>query len=235
MTMNDSRAAAVARAHAYFDSGAFVADLRRRIAIPSSSQEPNRSAALRTYLQDEMAPALAPLGFATHLLDNPLREGPPFLVAERMESPHFVTVLIYGHGDTIRGLDGLWRPGLSPWMLTVEGGRLYGRGTADNKGQHSINIGALAAVLEGRGHLGFNVKILLEMGEEVGSVGLRELCEQHKDGLLKADLLIASDGPRIAPDQATLFLGARGGHLIDLVVELRDGGHHSGNFGGLLA
>jgi acetylornithine deacetylase/succinyl-diaminopimelate desuccinylase-like protein len=146
-----------------------------------------------------------------------------------------LTVVVYGHGDTSRGLDDLWRPGLAPWSLTVEGDRLYGRGTADNKGQHSINIAALAAVLRERGQLGFNAKLLIEMGEEVGSAGLRELCEQHKDGLLRADLLIASDGPRIAPDRPTLFLGARGGHMIDLVVDLREGGHHSGNWGGLLA
>ncbi len=234
-SMNNSRTAAVARAHAYFDSGDFVADLRRRVAIPSASQEPNRTEALRAYLRDEMAPSLAPLGFMTQLLDNPLCEGPPFLVAEHIESPDFVTVVIYGHGDTIRGLDDLWRPGLTPWSLTVEGERLYGRGTADNKGQHTINLGALAAVLEERGCFGFNVKLLIEMGEEVGSVGLRELCARYKDDLLKADLLIASDGPRVAPDQPTLFLGARGGHMIDLVVDLRDGGHHSGNFGGLLA
>ena len=58
---------------------------------------------------------------------------------------------------------------------------------------------------------------------------------QHKQGLLHADLLIASDGPRIAPDRPTLFLGARGGYRIDLIVDLREGGHHSGNWGGLLA
>ena len=233
--MKNDRTAAVARAHAYFDSGGFVTDLRRRVAIPSASQEPERSESLRDYLRDEMTASLTPLGFSPTLLENPLGKGPPFLVATRTEDADFVSVLVYGYGDTIRGLDDLWRPGLSPWLLTIEGDRLYGRGTADNKGQHSINIGALAAVLAERGRLGFNVKLLIEMGEEVGSVGLRELCEQHRDGLLKADLLIASDGPRIAPDQATLFLGARGGHLIDLVVELRDGGHHSGNFGGLLA
>jgi acetylornithine deacetylase/succinyl-diaminopimelate desuccinylase-like protein len=120
-------------------------------------------------------------------------------------------------------------------MLTVEGERWYGRGTADNKGQHSINIAAIAAVLAERGRLGCNVKLLIEMGEEVGSAGLRELCERHKDGLLKADILIASDGPRIAPDRPTLFLGARGGHMVDLIVDLRHGSHHSGNWGGLLA
>jgi acetylornithine deacetylase/succinyl-diaminopimelate desuccinylase-like protein len=232
-----SRAAAIARAHQHFDGGEFVTELRRRVAIPSSSQEPERAEELRRYLDDELVPSLARVGFASHILDNPL--GPPFLIAERREDPAPFTVLIYGHGDTVRGLDDLWRPGLSPWVLTVEGDRIYGRGTADNKGQHGINVAALAAVVAERERLGaglgFNVKLLIEMGEEIGSRGLDELCVRYKQGLLKADVLIASDGPRIAPGRATLFLGARGGHPIDLVVELREGGHHSGNWGGLLA
>jgi acetylornithine deacetylase/succinyl-diaminopimelate desuccinylase-like protein len=232
-----SRSAAIDRACRYFDSGEFMVDLARRVAIPSTSQEPERTGALRSYLDDEIAPSLARLGFASRILDNPL--GPPFLVAERIEDPASVTVLIYGHGDTVRGLDDMWRPGLSPWTLTVEGGRCYGRGTADNKGQHTVNIAALAAVLAEREQhgsgLGFNVKVLIEMGEEIGSRGINELCARHKDGLLEADVLIASDGPRIAPGQPTIFLGARGGHPIDLVVDLREGGHHSGNWGGVLA
>jgi acetylornithine deacetylase/succinyl-diaminopimelate desuccinylase-like protein len=230
-----TRASAIARAHAYFDDGRFVDDLRRRVAIPSSSQEPERDDALLAYLRDEIAPALAPLGFASHILDNPQGKGPPFLVAERIEDPALATVLVYGHGDTVRGLDDLWRAGLSPWSLTIEGERLYGRGSADNKGQHTVNIAALAAVLAERGKLGCNVKLIIEMGEEVGSAGLRELCGQHKHGLLEADVLLASDGPRIAPDRPTLFLGNRGGHPIDLIVDLREGGHHSGNWGGLIA
>ena len=230
-----SRAGAIARAHRHFDDGGFLADLRRRIAIPSSSQEPERASALHAYLDDELGPFLAPLGFRCSVLPNPRGEGPPFLIAERTENLVAVTVLVYGHGDTVRGFDPLWRAGLSPWTLTVEGERWYGRGTADNKGQHSINIAAIASVLAERGRLGFNVKLLIEMGEEVGSAGLRELCELHKDGLLKADVLIASDGPRIAPDRPTLFLGNRGGHMIDLIVDLREGSHHSGNWGGLIA
>jgi len=228
-----SRANAISRAEAYFDDGGFLADLTRRVAIPSSSQEPERAAALRAYLDDEIAPALKPLGFSCRVLDNP--QGPPVLVAERIEHPAFVTVLLYGHGDTIRGLDDLWRKGLTPWRVTVEGERLYGRGTADNKGQHSVNFGALAAVLAERGALGFNCKILIEMAEEMGSVGLRELCAEHCGGLLKADVLIGSDGPRIAPGEPTIFLGARGTHLIDMLIELREGSHHSGNWGGLIA
>jgi acetylornithine deacetylase/succinyl-diaminopimelate desuccinylase-like protein len=228
-----SRANAIARAYAYFDDGGFLADLTRRVAIPSSSQEPERADALRSYLADEIVPSLTRIGFACRVLDNP--RGPPVLVAERIENPAFVTALIYGHGDTIRGFDDLWRAGLSPWQVVVEGERIYGRGTADNKGQHSVNIAGLEAVIAQRGMLGFNCKILIEMAEEMGSVGLREICEQHRGGLLKADVLIASDGPRIAPGMPTIFLGARGTHLIDLIVDLREGGHHSGNWGGLIA
>src|SRR5262245_55050282 len=228
-----SRVAAIGRAQAYFDDGSFVADLGRRVAIPSSSQESGRADACLAYIRDEIAPALALLGFTNHILDNPL--GPPILVAERLEDPAALTVLIYGHGDTVRGLDQLWRTGISPWSIAIEGDRTDGPGTANSRGKHSVNIAALAAVLSERGRLGFNVKLLIEMGEEVGSIGLRELCEAHKVGLLKADLLFASDGPRIAPDRPTLFLGARGSHPIDLIVDLREGGHHSGNWGGLLA
>src|SRR5271155_3154666 len=228
-----SRADAIARAYAYFDDGGFLADLTRRVAIPSSSQEPERAGALRSYLVDEIVPTLTPLGFTCRVLDNPL--GPPVLVAERIENPAYVTALVYGHGDTIRGQDDQWRTGLSPWHVVVEGERIYGRGTADNKGQHSVNIGSLAAVLAERGALGFNCKILIEMGEELGSAGLRELCARHSGDLFKANVLIGSDGPRIAPREPTIFLGARGTFLIDLAVELREGAHHSGNWGGIIA
>ena len=108
------RSEAIARAYAHFDDGDFVATLRRRIAIPSSSQEPARAEAMQAYLRDEMTPALAALGFTSRTFDNPIADGPPLLVAERIEDPDELTVLIYGH-DTVRGLDDLWRPGLAPW------------------------------------------------------------------------------------------------------------------------
>ena len=111
--------------------------------------------------------------------------------------------------------------------------RWYGRGTADNKGQHTINLAALGRVLAARGRLGFNAKLLLEMGEEVGSPGLRAELRGAR-GALRADVLIASDGPRLRSDRPTIFLGSRGAFDFDLVVDLREGGHHSGNWGGLL-
>ena len=229
-----SRSAAIAAARATFDRGDFIADLARRVAYRTESQEQGRQAELLTYLTGEIQPLLERMGFACTLFDNPKAGGGPFLYAERMEDPAAVTVLSYGHGDVIRGLDSQWRSGLSPWTLKQEGDRLYGRGTADNKGQHSINLTALDCVLKTRGRLGFNVKLILETGEEVGSPGLAEFCEREKQRL-KADVLIASDGPRVSPTRPTVFLGSRGALNFDLTVDLRAGGHHSGNWGGLLA
>lgn len=230
-----SRAAAITEVERYFDAGGFAADLARRVAIKSESQNPARRAELKSYLEAEMRPYLEGLGFRCTLLAHPSdKGGGPFLFAERIEDPGLTTVFSYGHGDVIRGQEGEWRAGLDPWVLTREGDRLYGRGSADNKGQHTINLAALAAVLRSRGRLGFNVKLLLETGEETGSTGLRQLCAQNKQSFA-ADVLIASDGPRLAPERPTLFLGTRGALNMNLVVDLRAGGHHSGNWGGLLA
>jgi acetylornithine deacetylase/succinyl-diaminopimelate desuccinylase-like protein len=228
-----SREHAIARIRTYLAEGGFEADLARRVAIRSESQDPRGAPELRRYLVGEMQPTLERLGFRCAVLENPAKAG-PLLFAERMEHPTLPTVLTYGHGDVIRGQEEQWRAGLAPWELHREGERLYGRGTADNKGQHTINLAALAAVLAERGRLGFNVKALIETGEEVGSLGLRELCEREAQRFA-ADVFIASDGPRLQPEQPTLFLGSRGAMNFDLRLRLREGGHHSGNWGGLLA
>jgi acetylornithine deacetylase/succinyl-diaminopimelate desuccinylase-like protein len=229
-----SRESAINAATEHFDSGAFIDDLARRIAIPSTSQDPDYEKALLAYLVEEIQPTLSALDFECQLLANPVAGAGPMLLGERMEEPSAPTVLIYGHGDVVRGHEGRWRDNRSPWTLERDGDRLYGRGTADNKGQHSINIAALARIIEVRGRLGFNAKVLIETGEEVGSLGLHEVCERNAH-LLEADVLIASDGPRLSPHRPTIFLGARGAMNFDLSVELREGGHHSGNWGGLLA
>ncbi len=228
-----TRAQAIAQAEQCFDSGAFRALLARRLAQPTESQNPARAPELAAYLEAEIRPAFEALGFTCRTLTHP-KALAPFLYAERIEDPALPTVLGYGHGDVIRGLEKEWKEGLSPWALTESEGRWYGRGIADNKGQHSINMEALRLVLETRGKLGFNAKYLIEMGEETGSMGLRDLCEEHR-AMLAADLLIASDGPRLSAERPTIFLGARGSLNFDLSIEARAGGHHSGNWGGLIS
>ncbi|MEX0759537.1 MAG: M20/M25/M40 family metallo-hydrolase, partial [Tistlia sp.] len=195
-----TRETAVNAAAAFFDEGRFETDLARRVAIASTSQEPEQRPELARYLTGEVGPALAALGFTWSTFDNPEMDEVPFLVAERIEDPALPTVLTYGHGDTVRGHEGRWRDGRDPWTLSRDGDRLYGRGTADNKAQHTINQLALEAALKARdGKLGYNVKVLIETGEEVGSPGLRPFCRAEAERL-KADLLVASDGPRVSPD-----------------------------------
>jgi acetylornithine deacetylase/succinyl-diaminopimelate desuccinylase-like protein len=229
-----TRTDAIARARQYLHSGAFLAELDRRVAFQTESQNPERRDALRAYLEQDLQPAFSQLDFATRLIESPSGKG-PYLLAEYRESSSAPTILMYGHGDVVDGMVGEWRDNLDPWRTTTSGNRVYGRGTADNKGQHSINMSALRAVREVRGgRLGFNAKFIIETGEEIGSPDLRQVCESLRDELA-ADLFLASDGPRLSANRPTLFLGCRGGIRIHLDVNLRDGSHHSGNWGGVLA
>ena len=228
-----NRLEAIEQAQAQFDSGAFQQTLARRVAIPTESQNPERGAVLASYLDSEMRPAFEAMGFTCQTLTQAKAKA-PFLFAQRIEDASLPTVFGYGHGDVIRGLDAEWQEGLSPWTLTERAGRWYGRGIADNKGQHSVNMQAMANVLKARGKLGFNAKYLIEMGEEVGSPGLRELCQAHKE-LFHADVMLASDGPRLNAERPTVFLGSRGSLNFDLTIQARNGGHHSGNWGGLIS
>jgi acetylornithine deacetylase/succinyl-diaminopimelate desuccinylase-like protein len=229
-----TRTDAIARARHQLHSGEFLTELDRRVAYQTESLNPERRDALRAYLEDELQPAFSQLDFATRIIESPTGKS-PYLLAEYRESSSAPTVLTYGHGDVVDGMAGEWRDNLDPWRTTTIENRVYGRGTADNKGQHSINMSAIRAVREARGgRLGFNAKFIIETGEEIGSPDLRQVCESLRDEL-KADLFLASDGPRLAADRPTIFLGCRGGIRIHLDVNLRDGSHHSGNWGGVLA
>src|SRR5450756_2349630 len=218
-----TRTDAIARVRQSLHSGEFLRELDRRVAYPTESQNPGRDNELRAYLENELQPAFTQLGFSTTLIESPTGKA-PYLLADYRENASAPTVLMYGHGDVVDGMAGEWRDNLDPWHTTTVGSRVYGRGTADNKGQHSINMSALAAVREARGgRLGFNAKFIVEMGEEIGSPDLRQVCEALREEL-KADLFLASDGPRLAADRPTIFLGCRGGIRILLDVNLRDGG-----------
>jgi acetylornithine deacetylase/succinyl-diaminopimelate desuccinylase-like protein len=226
-----TRDGAIARARTFF-AGGFRDLLANLVAIPSTSQDPAHAEFLEVYLAQAVAPWLQRLGFTVAIHDNPQAGCGPILIGERIEQAGLPTVLTYGHGDTVRGLDEQWQKGLSPWVLSEVGGKWYGRGTADNKGQHALNFAALEAVLEERGRLGFNMRVVLEMAEERGSPGLRAFVAAHAEDFA-ADVLIASDGPRVAPEVPTIATGTRGTFHFDLVISLRPGGVHSGHWGGL--
>jgi acetylornithine deacetylase/succinyl-diaminopimelate desuccinylase-like protein len=230
MTEHD-RSAAVTRARDMAATAAFREGLARLISFPTDATAPDADTVLPAYL-DHVGGELARDGFDLTRVEG---EGRPFLIARRIEDAGLPTVLGYSHGDTVPGMAGRWREGRDPWRLTgaPEEGRLYGRGIADNKGQFWVNLTAMRAVIATRERLGFNAAWLIEMGEEIGSPGLKTVCADHA-GLLAADLLVASDGPRLSAETPTLFLGARGGRTFRLHLKRRTGGRHSGNFGGLL-
>ena len=229
--MDGTRAGAIEKALSFFDDGGFERRLAEFVAIRSTSQDPGHGADLEAYLA-ELRPWLESLGFVVAIHPNPVSGSGPILLAERIEGPG-PTVITYGHGDTVRGLEDQWRPGLDPWTLTREDDRWYGRGSADNKGQHVLNLSAFESVLAERGgKLGFNLKLIIETGEESGSKGLSETVAANKEKLA-ADVLLASDGPRVNSAVPTLSTGTRGSFHFDLVVDLRPGGVHSGNWGGM--
>ncbi len=231
--MTGSREGAIARAQACFDGGRYLQELRRLVAVPTESQMPERLPDLYRYCEQTVPPLLQDIGFRCQVLDNPQRGAGPVLLATRIEDPSLPTMLIYGHGDVVRGLAPQWAEGRDPWAVTPAGDLWYGRGTVDNKGQHLIAIEALRAVLAERGKLGFNAKVFIETGEEVGSPGLAEFLETHRD-ICAADAFIALDGPRQTTYLPEVSLGARGAVAFDLVVHERVGEHHSGHWGGVL-
>ena len=218
----------------YFDSGDFKQELATRVACKTSSREEEHAGELLAYQVELMKPRFEAMGFEVSIHENTLLDRAKFLVAKRVEDPSLPTLFCYGHGDTVPGQEGEWDKDRDPWTLKEEGERWYGRGTADNKGQHAINMAALNQVIEMRGSLGYNVTFLIEMAEEMGSPGLQDFCETNKE-FLKADLLVASDGPRLSTETPDMRLGTRGALNFKMRLEYREGGHHSGNWGGLLA
>ena len=225
------RADAIKAALDGFDRGELFDALARRVAYPSESQDPSRAAVLSQYLDIEMRHSFEELGFAVSLHPNPQPGKPPFLIATRFEQSAQRTVLLYGHGDVVRADAAHWDEGLVPFVLQRRDGAWYGRGSADNKGQHSINLHAMKEVLKVRGQLGFNAKWLFEVGEECGSPGLDQFCAEQRESL-SADVFLASDGPRLAAARPTIFLGSRGCCNFELALHARDGAHHSGNWEG---
>ena len=154
---------AILYASKYFDDGLFQEDLADIVAIKTESQKKVPIEELQKYYDDKIIPILSKLGFTCKIMKDSITNNNVFLFAERFENDEFKTILTYGHGDVVLGQKNSWESGLSPYKLTVKNNRFYGRGTADNKGQHLINIKALESLLSTNKKLGFNCKILFEI------------------------------------------------------------------------
>jgi acetylornithine deacetylase/succinyl-diaminopimelate desuccinylase-like protein len=154
----------------------------------------------------------------------------PLVYAESLEAPGKPTVLFYGHYDVqpAEPLE-LWTsPAFQP---EARNGNLYGRGTADDKGQVHIHLKALQSLQKVNGKLPINVKVLIEGEEEVGSVSLWDYVQANKEKL-RADALIVSDTSMLGKGVPSITYGLRGLNYYQMALTGPARDLHSGVYGG---
>src|SRR2546423_6936642 len=159
-------------------------------------------------------------------------EGHPVVYAEKIIDPSKPTVLVYGHYDVQppEPLE-LWHSG--PFDPVIKEGKVYARGSADDKGQFYMHVKAME-VLTKTNSMETNIKFLIEGEEEVGSPNLGKFVAEHKD-LLKADVILISDSAMISMDNPSLDIGVRGLSYIEVEVTAANRDLHSGTYGGAVA
>ncbi len=154
----------------------------------------------------------------------------PLVYAESLEASGKPTVLFYGHYDVqpAEPLE-LWTsPAFEP---AVRDGKLYGRGTADDKGQVHIHLKALESLQKVDGKFSINMKVLIEGEEEVGSVSLWDFVQKNKEKL-KADALVVSDTSMLAKGAPSITYGLRGLNYYQIELTGPERDLHSGVYGG---
>src|SRR3954469_23124150 len=156
----------------------------------------------------------------------------PIIYAEIGPAAAKVTWLLYGHYDVYPADEKQegWRT--KPFEPVVEGDRIWGRGTGDNKGQHLALLKDLPIYRELHGELPVRIKVILEGDEETGSVPLPKFVEANRERL-RADFCCYSDGPMFPNDQPVLLMGVRGNLGLEFVSRGAKRNLHSGNFGGV--
>jgi acetylornithine deacetylase/succinyl-diaminopimelate desuccinylase-like protein len=175
-----------------------------------------------------VAEALARLGFTTTIEPTP---GHPIVLGEWRHAPAGApTLLIYGHYD-VQPAEPLERWTSPPFEPAVRDGRIYARGSVDDKGQLYLHVKALEAHLATRGTLPINVIVLAEGEEEVGSVNLEAFLEREK-ARLACDAVVISDSTMFAPGIPSILSSLRGMVYLELTVHGASGDLHSGMYGG---
>jgi acetylornithine deacetylase/succinyl-diaminopimelate desuccinylase-like protein len=213
-------------AEQHFDD--FMQTLVTLSRIPSISADASRAADVRRSAE-AMADALRDAGVEkVQVLEIP--DVHPYVFGEWMHRPGAPTILLYGHHDVQPpGRPEKW---LSPaFEPTERGGRLYGRGTADDKGGCMTHVAAVTAYLKGAGGLPCNVKFVIEGEEEIGSENLGKFLEKYKH-LLAADFIVLSDTANFDTGVPALTYQLRGIVQVDLEVKVLDHPVHSGMWGG---
>lgn len=158
--------------------------------------------------------------------------GHPVVYGEKIVDASKPTVLVYGHYD-VQPPDplNLWTSG--PFEPVVKDGKLYARGSADDKGQVYMHVKALETMTKTNSQP-TNIKFLIEGEEEVGSPNLEKFVAEHKD-LLKCDVILISDSAMLSLDTPSMDIGMRGLAYIQVEVTGPNRDLHSGVYGGAVA
>lgn len=159
-------------------------------------------------------------------------QGHPIVYGEKIIDPALPTVLIYGHYDVQPSApDDLWTtPAFEP---TVRDGKIYARGSADDKGQFFMHVKAFETMVKTQ-TLPCNVKFMIEGEEEVGSSNLGPFCIANK-AKLKSDVILISDTSMVANDVPSIDVGLRGLSYVEVEVTGPNRDLHSGVYGGAVA
>jgi len=159
-------------------------------------------------------------------------EGYPVVYGEKIINEKAPTVLVYGHYD-VQPADPLelWHSG--PFEPVIKDGKVFARGSADDKGQFYMHVKALELMNQTQ-TLCTNIKFLIEGEEEVGSPNLGSFVAKHKE-LLKADVILISDSAMLSFDTPSLDTGVRGLSYIEVEVTGANRDLHSGTYGGAVA
>ena len=159
-------------------------------------------------------------------------DGHPVVYGEKITDPGKPTVLVYGHYD-VQPPDPLelWHSG--PFEPVIKDGKIFARGSADDKGQFYMHVKALETMVK-TGPLPTNIKFIIEGEEEIGSPNLAKFVSSHKD-LLKADVILISDTSMISLDTPSIDIGVRGLSYIEVEVTGANRDLHSGVYGGAVA
>jgi acetylornithine deacetylase/succinyl-diaminopimelate desuccinylase-like protein len=161
----------------------------------------------------------------------------PYAYGEWLGAPGKPTVFLYAHHDVqpVHQADidaNRWDS--PPWQLTARGGRLYGRGSADDKGAITAQLAAVSAFLKTQGRLPVNIKLLVEGEEEVGSSNLMGFFKEYKERI-QSDVIVVCDTENIETGLPSITYSLRGIVALTVEVESAKGPVHSGMAGGALA
>jgi acetylornithine deacetylase/succinyl-diaminopimelate desuccinylase-like protein len=159
-------------------------------------------------------------------------DGHPVVYGEKITDPAKPTVLVYGHYD-VQPPDPLelWHSG--PFDPTIKDGKIFARGSADDKGQFYMHVKAFETMVR-TNTLPTNVKFIIEGEEEIGSPNLAKFVKAHK-ALLKADVILISDTAMLSLDTPSIDIGVRGLSYIEVEVTGPNRDLHSGVYGGAVA